>query len=200
MSPEPTPAFLAALVRELRALCAAKRTGTLFIATADNQSARIGLHDGEIVSLVFRNRRGLEAIEHIRKIAGGRFNFADTVVDRASAGELPVTPDLLGLLAGQLPAPSPVKPIVPRADVPSPPARASSTPSPQLAKVQAVIEAELTEFVGPIAPLLCREHMARATATGPPLDVAALVESIAREVGDRTKADRFRQQALARLR
>ena len=200
MSPESAPAFFADLARELGTLCTARRTGTLFIATTDNQSARIGIRDGEIVSLVFRNRRGLETIEHIRKIAGGRFNFSDTVVDRIAPGDLPATADLLGLLAGRTPTPPPVKAIVSPVEAPSPPPRTSSAPAPQLARVQAAIEAELTEFVGPIAPLLCREHLARATAAGSPLDVAALVDSVAREIGDRAKAERFRQQTLSRLR
>src|SRR5215470_11213896 len=200
MSPEPAPAFYTELMRELGALCAARRSGTMFIATADNQSARVGIRDGEIVSLVFRNRRGLEAIEHIRKIAGGRFSFSDTIVDRVASGDLPATADLLGLLAGRSPAPPVPKPASPPSPASSPSPRTSSALSPQLAKVQAVIESELTEFVGPIAPLLCREHLARAAAAGPSLDVPALIESIARDIGDRAKADRFRQQALGRLR
>src|SRR5262245_32625409 len=131
MSPEPAPAFLADLARELGSLCAARRTGTLFIATTDNQSARVGIRDGQIVSLVFRNRRGLEAMEHIRKIAGGRFNFSDTVVDRIAPGDLPTTANLLGLLAGHTPASPPAKLAAPTVDAPSPPPRASSAPAPQ---------------------------------------------------------------------
>lgn len=71
--------------------------------------------------------------------------------------------------------------------------------NPQLARARAVIESELTEFVGPIAPLLCREHMARTAAAGPPWDWRELVEAVAREIGDRAKEDRFKQQTLARL-
>ena len=62
-----------------------------------------------------------------------------------------------------------------------------------------MIESELTEFVGPIAPLLCREHIARAAAAGPPWDWRELVEAVAREIGDSAKEDRFKQQVLARL-
>ena len=63
-----------------------------------------------------------------------------------------------------------------------------------------MIESELTEYVGPIAPLLCREHIARTAAAGPPWDWRELVEAVAREIGDRAKEERFMQQALARLR
>ena len=78
MSPEPAPISFGELVKELSGLCAAQRTGTMFIATTDNQSARIGLHEGAIVSVVFRTRRGLEAADHLRKITGGRFSFSET--------------------------------------------------------------------------------------------------------------------------
>jgi hypothetical protein len=208
LSPEPAPISYGQLLAELGALCSAKRTGTLFIATTDNQSARIGLSQGEIVSLVFRTQRGLEALDHIRKITAGRFSFSDVVVDRVSSADLPDTSDLLEMLSGDDSPPPPAAPAAPYAAVPRSvgpaPARAiaaaAAPPIAQLVKAQAVLEAELTEFVGPIAPLICREHVARAAAAGPPWDLPALVEAVSHEIGDRAKEDRFKQLALARLR
>lgn len=202
MSAEPVPLPYAELVRELGMLCSAKRTGTMFIATTDNQSARIGLRQGEIVSIVFRTRRGLEAIDHIRRITAGRFSFSETIVDRGSAADLPDTPDLLARLSGgEERPPAMVTAPPPRAVAPArATAPAVAPPVAPLARVQVVIEAELTEFVGPIAPLLCREHLARAAAAGAPWDFSALVEAVAHEIGDRAKEDRFKQQTLARLR
>jgi hypothetical protein len=206
MSPEPASVPYAKLLSELSRLCAARRTGTMFIATTDNQSARIGLQQGDIISLVFRTQRGLEAIDRIRKITGGRFTFSDTVVDRVASADLPATSDLLSLLAGNgappvvSAAPAPPAPPADAAPRPLAPAQAQAAASPELVRVQAVIEAELTEFVGPIAPLLCRAHISKAAAAGSPLDLPALVEAVAREIGDRAKEDRFKQQALARLR
>jgi hypothetical protein len=204
MSPEPAPMSYRQLMRELGALCAAGRTGTMFIATTDNHSARIGLRQGDIVSLVFRTQRGLEALDHLRKITAGRWSFSDAVVDRATNAELPRTADLLALLLGdEPPLPPAVRP------VPAPAAAATAGPpspavavipeDPQLARARAAIEAELTEFVGPIAPLLCREHIARAAAAGPPWDWTQLVDAVAHEIGDRAKEERFKLQALARL-
>jgi hypothetical protein len=189
------------LMTELGALCAARRTGTMFIATTDNHSARIGLRQGDIVSLVFRTQRGLEALDHIRKITAGRFSFSDAVVDKGTYADLPHTADLLALLLGEespLPSPASAPPLA--AALRAPAAAAPPPAHPQLARAQAVIESELTEFVGPIAPLLCREHIARAAAAGPPWDWRELVEAVAREIGDRAKEERFKQQALARLR
>jgi hypothetical protein len=206
MSPERAAVPYAELLSELSRLCAARRTGTMFIATTDNQSARIGLQQGDIISLVFRTQRGLEAIDRIRKITGGRFTFSDTVVDRVASADLPATSDLLSLLAGNRAppvvsaAPAPPAPPADAAPRPLAPAQAPGAASPELVRVQAVIEAELTEFVGPIAPLVCRSHISKAAAAGSPLDLPALVEAVAREIGDRAKEDRFKQQALARLR
>jgi len=206
MSPERAAVPYAELLSELSRLCAARRTGTMFIATTDNQSARIGLQQGDIISLVFRTQRGLEAIDRIRKITAGRFTFSDTVVDRVASADLPTTSDLLSLLAGNGAPPvvsaTPAPPAPPPDAAPRPgaPAQAQAAASPELVRVQGVIEAELTEFVGPIAPLLCRGHISKAAAAGSPLDLPALVEAVAREIGDRAKEDRFKQQALSRLR
>jgi hypothetical protein len=206
MSPERAAVPYAELLSELSRLCAARRTGTMFIATTDNQSARIGLQQGDIISLVFRTQRGLEAIDRIRKITAGRFTFSDTVVDRVASADLPTTSDLLSLLAGNgappvvSAAPAPPAPPPDAAPRPGAPAQAQAAASPELVRVQGIIEAELTEFVGPIAPLLWRAHISKAAAAGSPLDLPALVEAVAREIGDRAKEDRFKQQALARLR
>lgn len=205
MSPEAAPISYGELVKELSALCAANRTGTMFIATTDNQSARIGLREGEIVSVVFRTRRGLEAADHLRKIAGGRFSFSETIVDRESSDDLPSTSALLALFAGEA---SPLPPSHPpgpppsasRSATPAAPAATSAATRAALSRAQSTIEAELMEFVGPIASVLCREHIARAARAGPPFDWTALVDAIAREIGDGAKEERFKQQVLARLR
>ena len=205
MSPEPAPISFGELVKELSALCAARRTGTMFIATTDNQSARIGLREGAIVSVVFRTRRGLEAADQLRKITGGRVSFSETIVDRVGSDDLPPTSALLALLAGEASPLTPSQPAAapPSAPRPAPPLAAPAAPAAvhaALSRAQSTIEAELTEFVGPIASVLCREHIARAARAGPPFDWAALVDAIAREIGDRAKEERFKQQVLARLR
>ena len=126
MSPEPAPMSYRQMMTELGTLCAARRTGTMFIATTDNHSARIGLRQGDIVSLVFRTQRGLEALDHIRKITAGRFSFSDAVLDKAAHADLPYTSDLLALLVGEespLPPPALAPPL---AAAPRAPAAAAS--------------------------------------------------------------------------
>src|SRR5256885_2892154 len=103
MSPEPAPVPYRQIVTELAALCRAQRTGTLFIATTDNQSARIGLREGEISSLAFRNQRGFEALISLRKIVAGRIHFPHAVMDPGPRGDPPITVDLLAMLGTQGP-------------------------------------------------------------------------------------------------
>jgi hypothetical protein len=121
------------------------------------------------------------------------------VMDKGRHGDLPDTADLLALLIGDEPAPPQPRPIPGPAAVPLAPAAALPTGNSQLARAREAIEAELTELVGPIAPLLCRPHLERAAAAGPPWDWRKLVDAVAREIGDRAKEERFKQQALARL-
>jgi hypothetical protein len=193
MSPEPVTLTYRKLMTELGALCAAKRTGTMFIATTDNHSARIGLVLGEIISLTFRAQRGMEAVDHLRKISAGRFSFSDTVMDKGAHHDLPDTADLLALLIGD-------DPVLPQPRPFSAPAVRAHAGNTQLARARAAIEEELTEFLGPIAPLLCRPHLDRAAAAGPPWDWQSLVDAVAHEIGDPAKEERFKQQALSRLR
>ena len=127
--------------------------------------------------------------------AGAILSASTALLDKAAHADLPRTSDLLALLVGEE-SPLPLPAAARRTPAPAP----QPADNPQLAKARAVIASELTEFVGPIAPLLCREYMARTVAAGPPWDWRELVEAVAREIGDRAKEDRFKQQALARLR
>src|SRR2546426_12300373 len=147
MSPEPAPVPYRQIVTELAALCRAQRTGTLFIATTDNQSARIGLREGEIFSLAFRNQRGLEAIIQLRKIVAGRINFTDAVMDRGPRGDLPMTVDLLAMLGTEDPPPGvppPPEPAPSPSPAPVSPPPASSAAA-HLTRGQAGIEGEVTQ-------------------------------------------------------
>jgi len=187
MSPEPAPVPYRQIVTELAALCRAQRTGTLFIATTDNQSARIGLREGEISSLAFRNQRGLEAIIQLRKIVAGRINFTDAVMDRGPRGDLPMTVDLLAMLGTD-----DFPPIVPTPPEPGPPPPASAADA-QLTRAQAVIEAELTEYLGPMARVVADEHAAAAH------DLTDFIDSLARELNDPAKSAAFKLRVRERL-
>ena len=87
MSAEPWLGY-DALIAELRRLPAEHRTGTLFIATADNHGGQIALRDGVIVAVRFHRRNGMDAAREIRTLRTVRFNFTR---------ELGVSPEPVGL-------------------------------------------------------------------------------------------------------
>ena len=84
MSPEPLRSY-DELIAEVRRLCAERRTGTLFIATADNEAGHIALRDGLVVAARFRRTTGLEAAHSLRKITTARFSFTPDFVEATDA-------------------------------------------------------------------------------------------------------------------
>jgi len=174
------------IIDALQSLCDAKRSGIMFIITADNHVAQFILRRGEIVGLSHRLLRGLDALHSMRTFAAGRYRFVEEPVDRTDPG-LPPTLDLLALLIPEHPAPA------------EPPQSTSPTSSMKqaLESVRALIEPELTEFLGPMAGLICQEHLARLPALTSPQHFTRLVEDIAKEIGDSTKEAQFKQRALS---
>jgi hypothetical protein len=175
------------LIDALRSLCAAQRSGTLFIITAENHAAQVVLREGSIVGLSHRLLRGLAALPPMRLFAAGRYRFVEEPVDRADPG-LPSTVDVLALLT-----PEPSGSVAPQPMIPTPAMR--QPPS----AIRSLIEPDLTEILGPIAGLVCQEHLAHAPDLTSPEDVARMVDAIAKEIGDPAKEAHFRQRVLSKL-
>ena len=194
-------------VAALRGLCSERRTGTLFVVTAANEAARFVLRQGEIVAVQCRARRGLDAIGHLRSVTSGRFNFTPDVAGPPDAPALPPTQEVLAIFAQREPAPGRLaREAAPaRAAGPTPevaPAR-EAVPAPSRTHfewAQRVLEAELTEYLGPMASLVCREHLLRAGDLTEPDALARVVAAVAKEIGDPVKEARFKREALAKLR
>jgi len=89
MSPDALRSY-GELIAEVRRLCAERRTGTLFIATANNEAGHIALRDGLVVAARFRRTTGLEAAHSLRKITSARFSFTPDFVEAtdSSASEV----------------------------------------------------------------------------------------------------------------
>jgi len=179
----------AGIIDALQSLCDAKRSGIMFIITSDNHVAQFILRSGEIVGLSHRLLRGLDALPSMRTFAAGRYRFVEEPVDRTDRG-LPPTLDLLALLIPEHSAPT------------EPPQSTSPTPSMRqaLESIRSVIEPELTEFLGPMAEVICQEHLAHVTALSSPQHVTRLVEAIAKEIGDPTKEAHFKERVLSSIR
>jgi CheY-like chemotaxis protein len=107
---ENRPPFFDDLVRELRRLCQEKRSGTLFITTEGNHSARLVLREGVVVGVTYRTKHGPEAIPLIKNIMDGHYTFSENHVflsySESTAAPLPGTPEILRLLGVGLEIPA----------------------------------------------------------------------------------------------
>ena len=175
------------LIVELRSLCAAKRSGTMFIITTENHTAQFILREGEIVGLSYRLIRGPDALPLMRTFEGGRYRFESETFARTDP-RLPATADLLALLVPEHAA------VMER-----PPAQPTTGGGEAHDRIRLLIERELAEFLGPMAGLVCQEY-AQGSHLDSREDVSRLVEAIAREIGDPTKEARFKERILSQLR
>jgi hypothetical protein len=68
------------IVEQLRQFCAERLTGTVFIVSDDNRMAQVHLESGNIVMMLCRGRRGLDALAAMRTMLNARLRFDDTYV------------------------------------------------------------------------------------------------------------------------
>ena len=167
------------IVAELRKLCIQAVTGTLFVATKANRSAQLMLDKGEIVFVYFFNKRGKEALELMSTIRAGRFRFQEGGVSRRTP--LPPTDAILqSLIDGYK---------IPDQDIQEPLSIGLGLSQEQ----KTVLEACLAEFIGPMAGIICEDH----------LDVAAnlqdAVDALAAEIPSPDQAKKFKAIALEKL-
>jgi hypothetical protein len=174
---------------ELQRSCIERRSGTLLIATEDNQLARIFFHEGEITSLTYGLKHGMEAIGAIKEIKQGRAKFSHGRVGDSRGGKLPATAEVLQLLAGKrrAPAATPARPA---------PKAVSNDQVPSALKV---IEAELVEFLGPLAKIVWSEHLERIGKPVSSRQLPTLIDNLAKEIGDPTKVKSFKEQVWQKI-
>jgi hypothetical protein len=169
------------LIVEIRRLCAQRQTGWLFITTSDNHSVRFGLQNGTIVALIFRNQTGLEALASIQRVLKGSLSFSSGPPNPKPQAGLPPTAELLALLQSAA---------TDHAD------EADTGPGlldETMAGSRAIIEAELVEYLGPMARLVIDEHVPAAS------NLTDLIDSLAREISDPAKSASFKERVRERL-
>ena len=162
------------LMAELRRLCAERRTGTLFIATADNEAGQLALRDGFIVVARFRRKTGLEAAHALRKISRARFTFTRDFVE-APDHSLSSTAVMAVLTDTDV-----TEGFVDRAGA-----------------IRSILTAALTEYLGPMAAIVVRDHLRDAERAGRgPADV---VQALAAGIDDPAAAAAFKEHVSAAL-
>ena len=169
------------LIAEVRRLCVQRQTGWLFITTSDNHSVRFGLQNGAIVALTFRNKTGMEALAAIQQVLKGSLSFSNGLPDPKPQPGLPPTSELLALLQSAA------------TDHPDEADTGPGLLDEALARSRPIIEAELVEYLGPMARLLLDEHVPAAS------NLTDLIDSLAREISDPAKSASFKERVSERL-
>jgi hypothetical protein len=175
------------LVDEIRRWCVEKSTGTMLIATEDNQFAKILFDGGAITFLSYGQKRGADAIALLQKVGRALVKLSQgPTAAPATEASLPDTTDILAQLAA--------------AAGTSAVAVSSRAPLDEaaLGNVLKIIEAELIEHLGPLADIVWSEHLARL---GKPLSaprLAELVEGLAHEIRDPAKIKQFKDAIRAK--
>ncbi len=177
------------LIGELRSLCAAGRSGTMFIITAENHAAQFVLRNGAVVHLTYRLLRGLDALPSLKRFPAGRYRFQDETTSQTDPA-LPPTADLLATLLADSSDVAPFTQARPATQVR--PTATAAIPD----GLRPLIERELAEFLGPMASLICEEHFARVTDLDSPTSRERLVEALAQEIRDPAKEADFKRRAL----
>lgn len=174
---------LSHLIAEMETLCRDGSTGMIFIATDDNQMARVNLHAGEINFISFHNKRGADALTLLTTIHAGRLRFEEGLTAEKSTIDLPSTVDILEFLH------HPVGTLNVSA-VSSTPKHTGATLS---ASDRVVIEEVLTEFIGPMACIVCEEELSAVQ------DLESGLRKLSAEIQDPGQVQDFLTQVRTRL-
>jgi|GEM_PF-2386065 len=175
----------------LRALGAARETGTVFAVMAGNRQLRLGLVDGLVVQVTYAMKRGAAALAMLGEARCLSASFSRGIVGAAHADLPPPAATLEALRAafsvGTVQPPStPVAAGGPGAGPAATPGRAARTCTQALAELRALV----VEQLGPIGDLLVDEAVQQGA-----LSWDALVDALAREVTPEPAAQAFRAAA-----
>lgn len=166
------------LIDLLKALVEEQRTGTVYVHTDDNHLIAVGVDRGEFISLICGPKRGERAIPMIRNMRTGTFRLEDKAMpSRRGGANLPSSEALLSMLANE----------------------DGDSQVSDCTWVQDVICKVLAEYMGPIAPLMCRETIKSAGGIDSPDKVKRVIDELAQEIDDVAEAKRFLAQTQAEL-
>jgi len=170
------------LIGEVARLSARRQTGWVFITTSDNHSVRFGLQDGAIVAISFRNQTGPQALAAIQQqVHKGSLSFSDGLPHPKPQAGLPPTTELLAVLQSAA------------TDHANEDDAGAHPVDEALTRSRATIEAELVEYLGPMARVVLDEHLSAATS------LTDLIDSLARELNDPAKSSAFKERVRERL-
>ncbi|MFZ1325399.1 MAG: hypothetical protein WAT67_05140 [Candidatus Contendobacter sp.] len=174
---------MANVIDELKKIQQEKASGTLVVLDQKKQMARVSVVDGQIVSVSFGQKSGMDALQMIQQTDITWLQFIKGSNNRPAAHtQLPSTRDILELLGGA------------SAKALTPP-RVEKKPAPESLSLEtlAVLRETLAEFMGPVAPMICNKILRQAQ------DLESVLELIAGEIPDRKQAVEFKNRVLQQL-
>lgn len=165
---------LARVVAQIRILCDERSSGAMFLISEENRMAQVHLSAGQVVAVMCRNKRGVEAIQLMREIHSVHMRFDDSHFAASDSDEL-LTEVFFSCLAATHQAPA-------RAEV-----RVQT--APLTSDVKATLQKLLAKRIGPMAEIICLEHFEGAT------NVLPVIEALASEIPSLEDANKFRADA-----
>ncbi len=174
----------------LQKLLADNGQGTLFVRTDKNHLVIVALQEGRIVSLACGPKRGELAIPLIREMHTGDLRLDPSAIPY-HAQELPSTAHIMELL----------KPGVGQTvqhQAAAAPKAPATTPLNGADRGQRLC-ALLTDYIGPVAPLVCEEKVAILGGLDNPKNAQGIVTALAGEIQDAEEARQFISRALQML-
>lgn len=171
----------AELLAELEQLCQQRRTGTLLIFAASNRFAQFKLSEGEVVSLMYQNVRGTDALPLIREIRTGWSVFTNGAVSSSTDPRFS-TADIIEALSSQN-----GNEVACRVEPPSPAINALTE------EAKSMVKQTLARFIGPMAEVIFEEHLHKAR------DLESFIAALAGEIPDPERAFQYRSDVERRL-
>lgn len=161
----------------LKTLMDARRTTTVYVRTDDNHLIAFGLDGGELVYLICGPRQGERALPMIQRMRSGTYRLDDSAGShRRPDVRLPTREALLSLLA-----------------------TGDDAPVGDGGRIEERLCKLLTRYMGPIAPLVCRQTVEAAGGLSSADKVREVVEALASEIDSPAEAERFRRDARLEL-
>lgn len=177
-----TNVALKEILTELHALHIQKATGILYITTDTNKSAQVILDNGEIVFAYYASKVGEEAVELLASTIAGRYRFqSGTFSGRCP---LPPTKTILQFLGVDCDA-------VPQPKV------ADDVPQQQGLVLgeseRSALSGALATYVGPLADIICQDHLEVATS------LEEAINLLASEIPSAEHAEEFKNTVHKQL-
>ncbi len=197
------------IVRELVQLCRQKASGTIFIGS----SARLIIDQGEICWAAHGDLRGNAALESIREIDTSQVSLNPKLKMVMGKQDLPPTRDILEMIdswdGATVEQDEPVKVEATSSDVSTSNKTGVDNPSVQKPtdvdspftreQVLSVLEPESTEYLGPIAKVVCTGYLESLPTQLSRDQVRDVIEAIAGDIGDERQAATFKKSVIKAL-